>query len=59
MRLSGSIQSSGISLRTSASSREQTTPYGDAKLYPKIFDANKDKLTDPDKIQVGQVLKLP
>jgi nucleoid-associated protein YgaU len=33
--------------------------YGDAKLYPKIFEANRDKLKDPDKIQVGQVLKLP
>jgi len=25
----------------------------------KIFEANKDKLTDPNKIQVGQVLKIP
>ncbi|MFY2557491.1 LysM peptidoglycan-binding domain-containing protein [Corallococcus terminator] len=33
--------------------------YGDVKLYPKIFDANKDQLKDPDKIKVGQVLKLP
>ncbi|MCP3057312.1 LysM peptidoglycan-binding domain-containing protein [Myxococcus sp. K38C18041901] len=33
--------------------------YGDAKLYPKIFEINKDQLTDPDKIKVGQKLKLP
>lgn len=33
--------------------------YGDVKLYPKIFDANKDQLKDPDHIKVGQVLKLP
>ena len=33
--------------------------YGDAKAYMKIFDANKDKLTDPDKIKVGQVLVIP
>ena len=33
--------------------------YGDAKAYPKIFEANRDKLTDPEKIQIGQVLKLP
>ncbi|CAM3121995.1 LysM peptidoglycan-binding domain-containing protein [Corallococcus sp. ZKHCc1 1396] len=33
--------------------------YGDAKLYPKIFELNKDQLKDPDKIQVGQKLKLP
>jgi nucleoid-associated protein YgaU len=33
--------------------------YGDANAYQKIFDANRDKLKDPDKIQVGQELKLP
>jgi nucleoid-associated protein YgaU len=27
--------------------------------YPKIFDANRDQLSNPDKIQVGQVLKIP
>ena len=32
---------------------------GDAHAYMKIFDANKDQLTDPDKIKPGQVLKLP
>ena len=33
--------------------------FGDANAYMKIFDANKDKLSDPDKIQVGQVLTIP
>ena len=33
--------------------------YGDAKNYMKIFNANKDSLSDPDKIRVGQVLKIP
>jgi nucleoid-associated protein YgaU len=33
--------------------------YGDANKYMKIFEANKDKLKDPDKIQVGQVLVIP
>ena len=33
--------------------------YGDAGKYMKIFDANKDQLKDPDKIQVGQKLKIP
>ena len=33
--------------------------YGDANSYMKIFEANKDKLKDPDKIQVGQVLVIP
>src|SRR3954468_16089302 len=32
---------------------------GDANAYMKIFDANKDQLSDPDKIKPGQVLKLP
>ena len=33
--------------------------YGDANRYMKIFDANKGTLKDPDKIQPGQVLKIP
>jgi LysM repeat protein len=33
--------------------------YGDAGQYMKIFEANKDKLKDPDKIQVGQELTIP
>lgn len=35
------------------------THLGDANAYMKIFDANKDKLTDPDKIKPGQVLTIP
>jgi nucleoid-associated protein YgaU len=33
--------------------------YGDASKYPKIFEANRDQLSDPDKIQPGQKLKIP
>ena len=33
--------------------------YGDANQYMKIFDANRDKLTDPDKIRPGQNLVIP
>lgn len=33
--------------------------YGDANAYMKIFNANKDQLSDPDKIKVGQVLSIP
>jgi len=33
--------------------------YGDTAQYMKIFEANKDQLKDPDKIQVGQRLKVP
>jgi nucleoid-associated protein YgaU len=32
---------------------------GDANAYHRIFDANRDQLSDPDKIKPGQVLKLP
>ncbi len=32
---------------------------GDANAYMEIFNANRDQLSDPDKIQPGQVLKLP
>jgi nucleoid-associated protein YgaU len=32
---------------------------GDANAYMKIFNANKDQLTDPDQIKPGQVLKIP
>jgi nucleoid-associated protein YgaU len=32
---------------------------GNANAYMKIFEANKDQLSDPDKIKPGQVLKIP
>ena len=32
---------------------------GSAGAYMKIFELNKDVLTDPDKIKPGQVLRLP
>ena len=33
--------------------------YGDSSEYMRIFYANRDKLKDPDKIQVGQELQIP
>jgi nucleoid-associated protein YgaU len=33
--------------------------YGDKMLYPKIFEANQDVLTDPNKIKPGQKLRIP
>jgi nucleoid-associated protein YgaU len=33
--------------------------YGNANEYMKIFDANRDKLTDPNTIKVGQQLVIP
>jgi len=33
--------------------------YGDKLLYPKIFNANRDVLSDPNKIKPGQKLLIP
>ncbi len=33
--------------------------YGDGSLYTEIFKANQDVLTDPDRIKVGQKLRIP
>lgn len=33
--------------------------YGDANKYMRIFEANRDQLTDPNKIQIGQQLRIP
>jgi nucleoid-associated protein YgaU len=33
--------------------------YGDASKWHRIFEANRDKIQNPDLIQPGQVLNLP
>lgn len=33
--------------------------YGKASKWQVIFEANRDQLSDPDKIYPGQVLKIP
>lgn len=33
--------------------------YGDASKYPKIFEANREVIKNPDKIFVGQVIRIP
>lgn len=33
--------------------------YGDANQWKRIFEANRDVLTDPNKIFPGQKLKIP
>lgn len=33
--------------------------YGDANAWPRIFEANRDQLDNPDLIYPGQVLRLP
>jgi nucleoid-associated protein YgaU len=35
------------------------TYYGDKMMYTKIFEANRDVLTDPNKIKPGQKLLIP
>jgi nucleoid-associated protein YgaU len=32
---------------------------GNANAYLEIFNANRDQLSDPDKVKPGQVLKIP
>ena len=32
---------------------------GDANAYMTIYEANRDQLSDPDKIKPGQILKIP
>lgn len=33
--------------------------YGDGSLYTNIFEANQDILKDPNKIKIGQKLRIP
>ncbi len=33
--------------------------YGNANDWPRIFEANKDQIKDPDKIFPGQKIKIP
>jgi nucleoid-associated protein YgaU len=33
--------------------------YGDSSLYPKIFEANRNLIKNPDLIQIGWKLRIP
>ncbi len=33
--------------------------YGDGNMYMKIFEANREVIKDPDKIYVGQKIRIP
>ena len=33
--------------------------YGDASQYPRIFEANREVIKDPDLIFVGQKIRIP
>ena len=64
-------QSAGASVSGGQSSRTYTVQpgdslskiskqfYGDAQQYMKIFEANRDQVKDPNKIQAGQTLVIP
>ena len=61
----GGSASTGIAARTYTVASGDTLSaiaqrhYGNASRWPMIFEANRDKLSDPDKIFPGQVLRLP
>jgi nucleoid-associated protein YgaU len=69
--LSAPAQAAGASAGGSGSSKTYTVKagdtlskiakdiYGNANEYNRIFEANRDKLQSPDKIQVGQELVIP
>ena len=40
-------------------SKIATREYGDAKKWRAIYDANRDKIENPDLIYPGQVLTIP
>ena len=40
-------------------SRIAKEKYGNANQWPKIYEANKDLIKDPDLIYPGQTLKIP
>ena len=33
--------------------------YGDGSLWPRLFIANRDRITDPDLVRAGQILRIP
>jgi nucleoid-associated protein YgaU len=35
------------------------TFYNDANAWPRLFTANRDRISDPDLIRIGQVLRVP
>jgi nucleoid-associated protein YgaU len=69
------IRATGAANQGAAGGSQQTTTYtvqpgdtlskiakqhlGNANAYMEIFNANRDQLSDPDKIKPGQVLKIP
>jgi LysM repeat protein len=57
---SGSTQPSTYTVRPGDTlSKIAKEHLGNANAYMEIFNANRDQLSDPDKIKPGQVLKIP
>jgi nucleoid-associated protein YgaU len=56
---SGSLERTYTVVSGDTLSRIAQRVYGRASRWPKIFEANRDQLDDPDRIRPGQVLKLP
>ena len=71
IQVTGGPSAGGSAAKAPASGKTYTVKAGDtlskiakehlgsAGAYMKIFDMNKDQLTDPDMIKPGQVLRLP
>lgn len=68
MEIKGEVDSEQVSLVQTYKVREGETlseiaarpeVYGDAKEWPKIYNANKDKLKSPNRIYPGQMLRIP
>jgi nucleoid-associated protein YgaU len=59
---SGSSTSAGrryVVVKGDSLSKIAQREYGDAKQWTRIFEANRDIITDPDLIHPGQALRLP
>ena len=54
--ITGEKQPRNLPAAKQAIAKEQL---GSANAYMKIFEVNRDQLSDPDKIKPGQVLKIP
>ncbi len=67
IKVTGGAASGGVAVATrtytvkagDTLSRIAKEHLGNANEYMKIFEANRDQLSDPDKIKPGQVLKIP
>jgi nucleoid-associated protein YgaU len=59
IKASGATESSYTVKSGDTLSKIAKETLGDGNAYMEIFNANRDQLSDPDKIKPGQVLKIP